>query len=154
MQAEIKHREYDKFREALNGLSKVAVTIEQDEGSSIPIQVNESPDLPAGYLSVSRFFTQLSVPTGVETVLASIIVAEEYLLLESIEVSGTNKARFNIYLNDDLIATRRTNYLDFATEFRFISYKLAQTDKIEVKVYHERPFVGDFEARIIGVAKS
>jgi len=153
MQAEIKSREYDKFREASNGLSKVAVTIEQSEGDAIPIQVNESPDLPAGYQSVSRFFSQLSVPTGVETVLASIIVAEEYLLLESIEVSGTNKARFNIYLNDDLIATRRTNYLEFSAEFRFISYKLAQSDKIEVKVYHERPFVGDFEARVLGVSK-
>ena len=153
MQAELKSREYDKFREAEAGLSKIAVTIEQDPSKLIPVQVNESPDLPPGYKSVSAFFSQLSVTNGVETVLASLIVLDSYLLLENIEASGTNKARFNIYVNDDLIATKRSNYLEFTTEFKFISYKLLQGDKIEIKVYHDRPYPGDFEARIIGVAK-
>lgn len=153
MQASLQSREYDKFREGSSGETKLAVTIEQSPDMPIPLAVNESPDLPPGYKSVSAFSTANAVATGVETVVVSLVVADEYLLLESIEASGTNKARFSLYVNNVLIATRRTNYLSFSTEFKFISYKLMQTDKIELKVFHERPDVGDFEARIIGVSK-
>lgn len=153
MRNDVKLREYDKFRPAATDLTKVAVTIEQDPANPIPINVNESPDLPDGYESVSIFSAAAAVATSVETVVNSIIVSSEFLLIDSIEVSGTNRARFNLYLNNSLVATKRTNNLNLETEFKFSTYKLVQTDKLEVKVYHERPDAGDFEARIIGVSK-
>jgi hypothetical protein len=153
MKGNIQEREYDKFRDAQLGRSKVAVTIEQDPANPIPINVNESPELPDGFIGTSLFNQSLSIPSGIESVIISHTVSAQNLVIDKIEVSGSNRATFNVYLDDVLIGVKRTNNLTLETSFDFASLTLATSNKIEVKVIHTRPDAGDFESRIIGVKK-
>ena len=72
-----------------------------------------------------------------------------------IEVSGTNIAQYEVYINTVLNARQYTyfggelnakfNY-DFDQE---LGYKLNAGDNVQVKVIHVRPYVGDFNARFV-----
>ncbi len=98
------------------------------------------------------FFSSISsVASGSETTILTYIVP---LLVDSflkrIEVSGSNIAVYNIYVDTVLIARKRTYFgsalnsdFDFAAGIKYVS---GQT--IEVKVLHGRPTTGDFEARL------
>ena len=143
-------REFDKFRNASGDLSKVATVIEQDS----PIPTSQTPELPDGYSGISVFNQITSVPSGTESIILTHIVATQALILGSIEVSGSNRATYNLYINDDLVAVKRTNNLMLETTFNFLSLKLATSNKIEVKAIHNRPDSGEFESRLIGVNKT
>lgn len=149
----VQDREHLKFRDATLDRSKVAVTIEQDPANPIPINVNESPELPAGYESVNYYNQVLSVATSVNTTVISKTITDTNFFLDRIEVGGSNKAIYTILINASIVGLKRTYYTYLNESFSFSELKLNTGDTIEVKALHERPVVGDFEARIIGVTK-
>jgi len=70
-----------------------------------------------------------------------------------IEVGGNNVATYELYINGIIEARIRTWFgTDLTTLFEFSSgasgFKLNPSDVVVVKVIHQRPYVGDFEARI------
>lgn len=147
-------REFNKFRDAGAPNTKVAVTIEQDPSNPIPITTNESPDLPDGYTAVNYFDETTSVSTSVLTSIISLTVSDEFLLLSRIEFGGSNKAEYQLILNSSVVGRKRTYYTYLNESFECGDLKLLTGETLEVKVIHERPYVGDFEARIIGVTKA
>lgn len=150
MKGNIQEREYDKFRDASNGKSKVATVLEQTD----PIPTSDTFDLPDGYIGRSIFGQALSVPSGSETIILTHIVSAQALILDRIEVSGSNRALFKIYIDDVLIGMKRSNNLILENEFNFLSLKLITSNKIEVTVLHNKSDSGDFESRLIGVEKT
>lgn len=96
-----------------------------------------------------------AIVNGSETVLISYEVpVDKIAFLYRVEGSGENVARYQIQVNGSNIATRRTYFgADLTTEFDYTTpnkraLELQPGDIIEVKVLHNRPNPGDFEARM------
>lgn len=73
--------------------------------------------------------------------------------LTRIEASGENIAQYDILINGTLVARKRTYFGSFNTVFEFtpgpkLGLPLNAADVISVKVLHDRPNPGNFEARI------
>lgn len=114
------------------------------------INVNVVSASSAG-TEISQFSTVSSVASGVLTTILTYIVplaTETYM--KRIEVSGTNIATFEVFINTVMIARQRT-YFGSAlnVDFDFLQgVKYTAGTTIEVKVIHQRPSLGDFEARL------
>jgi len=94
----------------------------------------------------------LAVAAAVQTtVLSHTVPPATYLTIDRIDVGGENIAKWEVYINAVKIATRRTYWGDGMNEsFIMGGLKADAGDTIEVKVLHDRPFSGDFEANLIG----
>lgn len=73
--------------------------------------------------------------------------------LQQVLVSGTNIAAYEVYVNAVKIAKKRTYFSDLNEEFIFAvtsnnGYVVSTGDVVEIKVLHDRPTLGDFEATI------
>lgn len=104
----------------------------------------------------SLFAAITSVPSSVlTTILSYTVPVSKTDFMGFIEVSGTNIAQYEVYINTVLNARQYTyfggelnakfNY-DFDQE---LGYKLNAGDNVQVKVIHVRPYVGDFNARFV-----
>lgn len=107
---------------------------------------------------ISNFNSVSSVASGILTTIVSYTVPPaKSTYLCNVEVSGSNIARYDIYINSVLSARQRTEFTELNTNFIFntassnIGFKLATGTVVEIKVIHNRPFVGDFEARLLAV---
>lgn len=137
------------------------VTIQDDDGNELEIN-------PDGSLNVNVITAQTNnkvknvyneahaVAAGVETTVAQYVVPLSITnsILQRISVSGENVARFQVFINGSLVDTRRTYYgSNFNEYFEFCvntadGFTLQPGDIVAVRVLHNRPYVGDFEARI------
>lgn len=106
--------------------------------------------------SALNYFSHITdTPSGSESVILSYTVPTgQRLDLDRVDVSGTNIATFNVYINGDLIARTRTGYNNLSESLDFTNdqalFEIASESVIEVKVLHEKPYAGDFDARIQG----
>lgn len=107
--------------------------------------------------------TLLSVYNSVSSVSSSILTTilsytvpvgkTDYL--GKIEISGTNTAQYEIFINGNPNGLKRTYFggsLNETLDYSFgneTGLKLNTGDIVEVKVIHGRPSLGDFEARLI-----
>ena len=66
------------------------------------------------------------------------------------QVSGNNKAVFEVLIDGQVEAKKRTYFTHYNESFAFDLLKLSAGQVIIVRVTHNRPMVGDFEARIVG----
>lgn len=98
----------------------------------------------------SRFFQAASVAGLATQTIATQVVSETGYRLQNIEVSGSNKATYKIYLNGVLIGLKRTYYLGFNEMFIFPNTPLALADVLRVDVVNNSNSIADFEARLIG----
>lgn len=105
---------------------------------------------------VSQFNSITSVPSGsLVTILTHTTAAGKNDFLSKIEVSGTNIAQFDVYINSVLSARQRSYFggaLNCLFDFEIsqdLGLKTNPGDIIEVKVIHNRPDLGDFEARLL-----
>lgn len=103
----------------------------------------------------STYNRAASVPAATSTVIVSYTVPiGKTGILSKIEYSGNNVATYEVFRNSVRIDTQRTyfSYLngifDFVSEHLASPFLLAASDLIEIKVTHQRPSVGDFDARI------
>lgn len=103
----------------------------------------------------SVFNSISSVSNGVLTTILSYTVPigkTDYLSL--IEASGSNMAQFELYLNGTLNARQRTSLTEFNSQFNFlvdseIGLPLSSGTLVEIKVIQDRPYLGDYEARMV-----
>lgn len=127
--------------------------IEPNADGSINVNVVETPI--AGHNVLSIFNEVAAVASGVETQITSYTVpVGKTAVLQRINTSGENVARYNVYLNGSPFDVQRTYFGgDFNGLFEYITgtaegFVLNATDVVSVKVLHSRPFVGNFNARI------
>lgn len=115
------------------------------------INVNIVSGSPTSSNAVSTFDTAPSVASGVETTIVTYTVPSGKTgKLNRTEFGGENIAVFNLYLNGDLIHRRRTFFGDGLSEDMNFEggIDLDDGDVLVLKVLHNRPDSGDFEARI------
>jgi len=123
-----------------------------NDQNPIPIKI----DYSQSDSSVKSTFGEIaSLAANTQTNVVSYMAPlDKESFLEKIEVSGTNIAEYEVFVNATKIAKRRTHFgADLSTDFEFDSpagkgLPLAPGDVVTVKVTHPRPYVGDFEARI------
>jgi len=138
-------REYAKFKEC-NNETAVRVNVCQGEGESLSVEFNEAgvkfrvfnaiPSVASGSTIVMIAYT---VPVG------------KKVKLDSIQVSGTNIAKYRVKINGSPFAIRRTNFgTELNTEFVMYSYEVAASGIVEVEVTNNRPYSGDYEVTLIG----
>lgn len=124
--------------------------IEPNADGSINVNVLPSSNAKV----ISQFGEALAVASGALTVLLTYTMPPTKSgYLERINVSGENIAKYDVYLNGSKIDTRRTYFGASLNEFfDFLSSSgdglpLISGDIVSVKVLHNRPLTGDFEAR-------
>lgn len=150
MPSSFRDRDQAKFRDATNNRSKVAVEIENET----PLDISFSPTLPTGYVAANYFNQITSVPSGSLTTILSKTVLTTALTIDSIELSGDNKAEFRVFINASLVAVKRTGFIELNHTALFGGLMLQTLDVLEIRVIHERPYVGTFEARVVGVEQT
>jgi hypothetical protein len=103
-------------------------------------------------LPLSMFDTVTAVPSGVDqNLFAYVVPLGKYFTLDFIEVGGDNIAKYEVFINATLNATKRTYF--GASLCDIINYKgfiLNEGDSLRVQVSHNRPFLGSFEIRVFG----
>ena len=148
--------------------TSLAVQLTAADGDNVAIHDSDGDELninPDGSINVKipvgfggTFFSKFSDVTSVSsssltTILTHTVPALTSVVLYRIEVSGTNIATYEFYVNSTLKGRRRTWFngnMSESFEFPVSGYKLSATDTIDVKVIHTRPSLGDFEARLHG----
>jgi len=129
------------------------VSIHNSDGSGIDT-VNPLPVVTVlgPGASLKSFYNEVtSVATSViTTVITYTVPAVSYAKLNTIDVSGTNIAQFQVEINTVVIDKKRTYFSGpFNEVFNFdSSISLIAGDIVRVRVLHTRPFVGDFNARL------
>lgn len=118
---------------------------------TMPVEIED----PSNALVKSIWDQALQVISGSETNIVSYTVpAGKTSYLIRAEASGENIAKFSLYLNNDNLSTRRTNFGgDLTTDWDFTSgvnrpLKLNAGDVVLMTLLHMRPNPGDFEGRI------
>lgn len=129
------------------------VSVHNSNGSAID-NINPLPvvTVPGPGASSKSFYNEVtSVATSViTTVLTYTVPALTTAVLNTIDVSGTNIAQFQVEVNTVVIDKKRTYFSGpFNEVFNFNgSVPLLAGDIVRVRVIHTRPFVGDFNARL------
>lgn len=100
----------------------------------------------------SIFDEALAVPSGSPTTILSYTAPSATTFIR-VNTGGTNIAQFEVYINGTLNARQRTYFgatLDTTFDYSAGSegFVLNSGDLVEVKVTHQRPSSGDFEARL------
>lgn len=107
--------------------------IDSPEGSS----VNDFNDVTSVATSVLTTINTYTVPVGTTGI------------FKQVAVSGTNIAKYEVLLNGSVIDRAYTYFgAPLSVEFKFNDTTLAAGDIILVRVIHNRPNTGDFNARI------
>jgi hypothetical protein len=104
---------------------------------------------PLGTLK-SKFFEILGVSANTETQINSYTAPLLGITrLTKVVVSGTNMSTYLLYINDVLEDKSYTSAVDFNYTFSFgEGLELAPSDVVSIKVIHNRPSNGDYNARI------
>lgn len=128
-------------------------TLTVNNDGSINVNVVETP--VSGHNVRNIYNEVFSVASGVETLIVSYTVPiGKTAILERITTSGNNVARYNVYLNAAAFDAQRTYFGgEFNAAFEFTTgtgdgVLLTAGQVLAVKVLQNRPFVGDFNARI------
>jgi hypothetical protein len=137
---------------AIGNTSGKLLTINPD--GSINATIVEKPS--TGEVVKNIYSEANSVASGLTTTLVTYTVPGSLTtsIVQRISVSGENIAKFTVFVNAVKIDTRRTFFGDSLSEyFEFTTgssdgFALNPSDTVVVKVLHNRPSVGDFEARL------
>lgn len=126
--------------------------IKQSNGTDItsanplPVTTLEEP-----YTNIYTFNAISTVASGIETtILTYTVPVGKTASIRLSEMTGTNIATFNLYLGLTLINRKRTFFgnLNTAMEFANRGYTLTAGQIVSLKVIHNRPFAGNFEANL------
>jgi len=112
--------------------------------------------IPPASTDTINFFNSVSsvASSNLTTILTRTVPVGKTLYLSAIEFGGENIARYDVIIDGNLEGRRRTYFSGpLSDEFFFDRFRVTEGKVVELKVYHERPEVGDFEGRIIGQEK-
>lgn len=120
------------------------------DGSKIALDVNVINPNGTIFTSVNDFNEVTAVASGVLTTINIYTVpALTSAKIQRIAVSGTNIAKYEVLVNGSLIDRMYTYFSGgLSALFELEDTNLVAGDVILVRVLHDRPDVGDFNARI------
>ncbi len=119
-------------------------------GIDSPIPVEVVDDGASGVVTNTySTVTALAKDTEVTLVTYTVPMGKTFYLKE-IEASGSNRAKYKVIVDSNDEAFKRTYNTLLNTSFLFYNFKVTAGKTITLRVEHNRPSVGDFEARIIG----
>lgn len=129
------------------------VTVEPSPDPTPTYAVVDPNDIP-----LSEFNAITAVISGIETTIHTYTVPVGFKLwLQLVEVGGSNAAHYRVYIAGNLRGAKRSYFGGPLTdEFKFIpvfgkGLELPAGTVVRASVEHDRPDIGDFEARIIGL---
>lgn len=135
-------------------LTGIQHVVKVNADGSLNVNAIVTPSAPRTVESLFGSIT--SVPSGsLTTILTYTVPVSETDYLGKIEVSGTNIGQYDVYINAVLKARQRTYFGgDLNSLFDYTMGQedgviLNSGDIVEIKVIHNRPMLGDFEARIL-----
>jgi hypothetical protein len=101
-------------------------------------------------IPISIYDEILLVPSSLTSTILTYIVPTTAALLESVNVSGTNIATYEVLVNGVVIDKKRTYFSGALNEvFNFNNFiKLSTSDIVRIQVTHSRPTTASFNARI------
>lgn len=130
--------------------------LDVNEDGSINVVVIDSADIS----TVNEYGEAPAVSPGAEiSVVTYTIPPNKSAMLFRAEASGENIARYQVTVNDVVVATRRTHHgSGLSTNFEFTApskfgIPLQAGDVVKLNVLHGRPDSGDFEGRLQAVLK-
>lgn len=122
---------------------------------SIDVNVLVLPEIPPINInSMIKYGEVASLASGInQTILTYVVPFSTKSLLQSINVSGENIAKYNIIYNSNTIATKRTFYGNLNETFNFEeifnnSFILNTGDTLKINVIHNRPSLANFETTL------
>lgn len=123
-------------------------TLAVNSDGSINVTVLNTTEQPSNV--VSFFDTATAVASGIETSIISYTAPiGKVTKLTRLEFGGENIAVYNLYLNNSIINRRRTFFGNaLSLDMVFSGLPLQEEDSVILKVLHNRPGTGNFEARI------
>lgn len=141
-----KDREQFKFVESPTRPDRSAV----ETTVTNTVNVNVVEDGEDG--SVINVFNNVnSVASGALTnIIQYTVPVDKVFYLKLVEVSGTNIARYDVLFDASINARKRTYYTRYNEEFDFSRVQLTAGQVITIRVEHNSPMVGDFDARLTG----
>lgn len=134
------------------------VAIHDEAGHEL--KVNTDGSLNVNVISTTNGITKnifneiTGIVNGISTLLVTYTVpVGKKTVLEKIAVSGSNIAKFEVYINSNKIDVQRTYFSSpLNTTFDYSTgnggYTLSALDNLTITVIHNRPSLGDFEGRI------
>lgn len=148
--------------DALNYIDSIIGTKDKDgrgitstaSGSIRAMDVNviSSVSIPVeDYNAIYLFNDISSVAPSVETAIVSYTVpVGKTATISLCELSGTNIATFNLYVDSTLISRKRTFFGNLNSDMQFTNkgYELTAGQVVLLKVIHTRSYNGDFEANL------
>ena len=121
---------------------------------SINVNTVISPDATPGIPANQHDSTAL--PPGSEITLLTLVAPPNGYKVYKIDVSGENIALYRVKVNGTAISLQRTSYTNYNARFTFEpftnGYELLFGQTLTVTVLHNRPYTGNFEAALMGVA--
>lgn len=122
--------------------------------SSNPLYVTPTAPAPSPTGVTTDYNEVLSVASGVETSLISIVAGGSGKRIYKISVSGENIALYRVKVDGNDIYQRRTSFTEFNTDFIFDNLSsgliLTSGQTLQVTVYHTRPVSANFEVTVLG----
>jgi hypothetical protein len=104
---------------------------------------------------ISKYAVAAAVPSGVTTTITSYTCPpNKYAALQIVSASGDNIGKYTLLLNGTPMDSQRTNFGgDLNARFDFVTGNTSELvfnvgDVISIQILHNRPYAGDFEARI------
>lgn len=151
-----------------DGSKKVTVTTDSgknglDTNVINPIKITDGTDnlsinsdgsinvsfVTTGQVVLNEYNEVTSVASSIlTTILSKTVINASRIMM--IEVSGTNIAEYTVEVNSSVTAKARTNFgssLNYNFDFKD-GFSVSPGDVILARVIHNRPTVGDFNARI------
>lgn len=128
--------------------AKDNVAIQDADGDQLAINPDGSLNTKPGGTPKAFFNEVTSVANGMQTTIITQMISA-VSRLQKVRVSGTNVAMYEVLLNNIVIDKKRTYFgSSLNEEFDFGDQVIQATWILSVRVTHERPDVGDFNARI------
>jgi hypothetical protein len=137
------HRVFDTVKDALR------VVVANDSSNPIPVEFSESGE------KINEFSEVTAVASGAETtILTYAVPPSKVLVMDKIEVSGTNISTFKVKIDGNDKARMHTWFNgNLGHVFDFNGLQLNAGSIILIRALHNRPTTGDFEARLLARLK-
>jgi len=145
----VRDREQAKFRDTgLKTKTKVAVSVEQNQGDSIPVFLSSSGVPTNVYNEIS------SIASGsLADIISYTVPAGKTLSLISVGVSGDNIAEYTVVIDGIIFDKKKTWWGSSNEVFNIGGFDIAEGLIVKVIVNNFRPSVSNFNARIFGILK-
>lgn len=127
--------------------------LDVNNDGSINVNVVSSPSSTPGLMVTHQEIS--AVVAGVETTMFTYAAPALGFKLYKVDVSGENIALFRVYVDTNVVSTKRTFFGNLNESFAYEPYtnglELTSGQQLIVTVIHTRPFIANFEVTVMGL---